>query len=272
VTRRAPIPRTRPPSRARRRVARLLIAVVIPLAIGFPASARNGPPIADFVRHAAPTALLAVTFDASTSIDPEDAIARYLWSFGDGSSGSGRVVTHTYAQAGYYVVELVVLDDRGVSDALSALVDLSEPSGAYSLGSGMGNAALPFVLPNLEGRLVAPADHRGQVVILEFWASWCLPCHDAMAAIKQLAERTDGVHVLAISLDRYEERLRSFLEGMDVSNVEVLWGSREQADRVKELYGVGEIPHIVILDRRGVIRFTDHFREFDSALIDQLLE
>jgi len=259
-------------SRAGHRIARLLIAVVIPLAIGLSACARNGPPIADFARHAAPTALLAVTFDASASIDPENAIARYLWSFGDGSSGSGRVVTHTYEQTGYYVVELVVFDDRGVSDALSALVDLSEPSGAYPLGSAVGNAALPFVLPNLEGQMVAPADHRGRVVILEFWASWCLPCHDAMAAIKQLAARTEGVHVLAISLDRYEEGLRSFLEGMDVPNVEVLWGSREQADRVKELYGVVEIPHILILDRRGVIRFTDHFREFDSALIDQLLE
>ncbi|HCT78272.1 MAG TPA: hypothetical protein DGT23_17185 [Micromonosporaceae bacterium] len=53
------------------------------------------------------------TFDGGTSTDPDGTIASYGWDFGDGTTGSGRTVTHTYARSGYYSVSLTVTDNSG---------------------------------------------------------------------------------------------------------------------------------------------------------------
>jgi PKD repeat protein len=76
----------------------------------------NDPPIAEFsfspVNGIAP---LDVTFDASASRDPDGYIALYSWTFGDGGTGSGKVVTYRYNQAGTFSVRLTVRDDAGAS-------------------------------------------------------------------------------------------------------------------------------------------------------------
>lgn len=58
-----------------------------------------------------------VTFDGSASFDPdaEGAIVAWEWDFGDGTTGSGEVVEHTYAEDGLYMVSLCVTDDRGAT-------------------------------------------------------------------------------------------------------------------------------------------------------------
>jgi len=65
---------------------------------------------ADVEAGAAP---LAVTFSGAASTDPDGSISTYTWDFGDGASGSGEQVTHTFEPAGLYVVTLTVTDDRG---------------------------------------------------------------------------------------------------------------------------------------------------------------
>ena len=58
---------------------------------------------------------LAVRFDASSSTDPDGQIVSYAWEFGDGNTGSGRIVTHTYEVPGAYTPSLTVTDDRGAT-------------------------------------------------------------------------------------------------------------------------------------------------------------
>src|SRR5262249_26694686 len=59
--------------------------------------------------------LTVVTLNAAGSSDSDDGIASYAWSFGDGSSASGPLVTHRYGRAGVYTVTLVVTDHGGLS-------------------------------------------------------------------------------------------------------------------------------------------------------------
>lgn len=69
-----------------------------------------------------------VYFNASESTDPDGTITSYQWDFGDGSSGSGMTVTHSYSDAGTYTVILTVTDDTGNQANVSKTVTVSENS------------------------------------------------------------------------------------------------------------------------------------------------
>ncbi len=82
---------------------------------------------ADMTEGAAP---LEVRFDASASNDPDGSIASYEWAFGDGSTGSGRTITHTYDAAGSYTPSLTVTDNRGASHSQNgAPITVNSPPG-----------------------------------------------------------------------------------------------------------------------------------------------
>lgn len=76
----------------------------------------NAPPIASFVADPPQTVMgVAVTFNASTSSDPDGTVASFAWTFGDGDSGTGILVTHTYREKGVFAVTLIVTDGDGVA-------------------------------------------------------------------------------------------------------------------------------------------------------------
>jgi len=75
-----------------------------------------------------------LTFNASSSIDPDGYINQYVWDFGDGNLGEGPVVTHIYINPGTYLVKLKVIDENGVSDtAFKELIVYSSPTAIISL-------------------------------------------------------------------------------------------------------------------------------------------
>jgi len=90
----------------------------------------NQPPEASFsYSPGAPRVGQAVWFDATASLDPDGRIVQYTWNFGDGSTSTGRVVAHTYAQAGTYIVRLTVRDDDGATDTATDTVTVSAGPG-----------------------------------------------------------------------------------------------------------------------------------------------
>ena len=72
---------------------------------------------------------LTCNFDASGSTAGDAAIASYDWTFGDGNTGSGETVSHTYSSAGTYTVTLTVTDDDGLEDSDSRSVSVAEDPG-----------------------------------------------------------------------------------------------------------------------------------------------
>lgn len=92
------------------------------------------------------------------------------------------------------------------------------PAGAADLKPWTGGAAPGLELRELDGRLHRLADHRDKVVLVNFWATWCVPCREEMPSIQRLKERLAGrpFVVLAVNLDEPEARIRKFLSQMKV--------------------------------------------------------
>ena len=87
----------------------------------------NKLPIASFIYSPEnPVVNQTITFDASSSYDPDGMIVKYEWDFGDGSKAEGKVITHSYKKPGAYTVTLTVTDDEGARNSTSRIVPVSE--------------------------------------------------------------------------------------------------------------------------------------------------
>jgi PKD repeat protein len=85
----------------------------------------NTPPVANFsFTPPGPVVGDTVSFNASASSDPDGSITSYAWNFGDGATGSGQLVTHTYAASGTYNVTLTVTDNGGANGSVSKSVSV----------------------------------------------------------------------------------------------------------------------------------------------------
>ena len=130
-----------------------------------------------------------------------------------------------------------------------------------------------FTLPNLDGDDVSLAEYRGSVVILDFWATWCMPCTKTFPELHALqqAYADRGVVLLVVSLDKSAEDARDYLVENEFATDNVLWGSLKEAREVKELYSVCGIAHTLVIDRDGHIRFSGHPVRLTAEVIEAWL-
>jgi cytochrome c biogenesis protein CcmG/thiol:disulfide interchange protein DsbE len=105
-------------------------------------------------------------------------------------------------------------------------------------------------------RSVDLAKLRGRVVVLNLWATWCVPCVEELPSLLQMQRQLPGVTVVAISRDEDQDAYKRFLTRYQVDLLTV----RDPTARVDALYGTVQIPETYVIDREGVLR-----RKFVSA-------
>jgi peroxiredoxin len=113
-----------------------------------------------------------------------------------------------------------------------------------------------FTLPNRSGAEVSLADLEGQVVMINFWATWCGPCRKEMPHLEALYERYGelGFTLLGINVEDNPRGAEKWLEETPVS-FDILFDS---SNKVSELYEVVAMPTTVIMDKTGNVRFVHH--------------
>src|SRR5271155_1590187 len=117
--------------------------------------------------------------------------------------------------------------------------------------SRIGSAAPDFTVRD-SAHTVTLSQLKGQVVVLNFWATWCPPCIEEMPSLVQMQERmkAKGVTVLAVSVDADDNSYRRFLSEHNVNLLSV----RDPDQKSNGLYGTFKYPETYIIDRNGVVR------------------
>jgi peroxiredoxin len=123
---------------------------------------------------------------------------------------------------------------------------------AFDTAPEIGKYAPPFVLNDINGKRVTLAEHKGKVILLNFWATWCHACKSEMASMNNLyrSMKDKGLEVFAVSIDSSEESLRSFVAGKSLS-FRIFFD--KNGEGYFEQFGVIGLPVTFVIDRQGIL-------------------
>jgi thiol-disulfide isomerase/thioredoxin len=133
----------------------------------------------------------------------------------------------------------------------------------------LGNRRPDFTLGSTDGSRLSATDLDGQVVLINFWATWCVPCRAEMPMLSELHEDyfDQGFQVVGIAMDDVQQA-RDFVAELGIS-YPVLVGLSDVMTTGR-LYGnqAGLLPYSVLVDRLGIVRWT----QLGEVSRDELLE
>jgi peroxiredoxin len=109
-----------------------------------------------------------------------------------------------------------------------------------------------FSFPGLDGKMVRLSDHKGKVVLVNIWATWCPPCVKEMPSMEKLYQKFKGPNfeILAVSID--ETGLKAVAPFMKKSNL-TFPALIDSEGVIKTAYGITGIPESFIVDKQGFL-------------------
>ena len=137
--------------------------------------------------------------------------------------------------------------------------------------SGMeGHMAPDFALKSNTGANIRLSEYRGDVVMINFWATWCGPCRQEMPLLDELYARYErvGFNLLGVNIDDDSSRAMHMVEELGI-RFPVLFDERKE---VSKLYNVEAMPATILVDRAGNIRFVHHGYKpgYEEKYLDQI--
>lgn len=153
--------------------------------------------------------------------------------------------------------------------ALQQTTPLKLDTGSSSLKPAVGESATSFELLDLAGKMQALPE--GEVVLLNFWATWCPPCREEMPSMQALHEKfkEKGLKIIAVSVDAKVSHVQKFVQKHGIS-FQVLHDSEGEVARQ---YGVHRYPETFVIGRDGKVRlFKVGGADWMSAEYIQLFE
>ena len=131
-------------------------------------------------------------------------------------------------------------------------VDFTTKQKIISLKSGV--KVPDFSFPNLDGNIIKLSDYEGKVVLLNIWASWCIPCLDEMPSLENLYQNMKKTkkkfEIIAVSIDALgADVVSKFVRKYKISFPVAL----DPRHKIKKLYSAKGVPETCIIDAKGVL-------------------
>jgi len=172
-------------------------------------------------------------------------------NFPDAVFGDGKALAHLYQDdaAKARFEQYVKMSGTEQLDRQRALRFVSDPELARA------KMAPPFLITTNDGQQISLDELKGKVVLMDFWATWCHPCREAMPHMRDIARKFKGepLIVLSVSLDDDEKAWQEFIQ-----KNEMTWPQcRDEGGfkgQMAGLFGVRAIPHTFTIDADGVLQ------------------
>jgi thiol-disulfide isomerase/thioredoxin len=135
-----------------------------------------------------------------------------------------------------------------------------------------GSRAPDFEVDTLEGETIRLSDLEGQVVMLDFWATWCGPCRAVMPALSDMHEdyNEQGLHVVSIS-NEATNTVKRYIASEKSRGREYAQHFGMEAGEVRRAYGIRSLPTLAVVDRTGTVRLV-HVGAGDMTEVRALVE
>lgn len=136
------------------------------------------------------------------------------------------------------------------------------------LGPGLVGSRVSLDLPGLNGGNVRLADHVGQVVLVDVWATWCTPCVASFPVYAEIyaRHRASGFAVLAVSVDVEDDDVRRFIARHDVPFTVL----RDPQGTLPERIGLRTMPTALVVGRDGRVAYVhEGFVPGDAAMVER---
>lgn len=145
---------------------------------------------------------------------------------------------------------------KGFRLAFCAALLVFVSNGSIASSGLAGQAAPDFVLKSTTGENLRLSEYRGDVVMINFWATWCGPCRQEMPLLDDLYNRYQrvGFNLLGVNIDDDSGRALQMVEELGVT-FPVLFDDKKE---VSKLYQVEAMPVTVLVDRHGTVRHVHH--------------
>ena len=156
--------------------------------------------------------------------------------------------------------------------SLKKTTDLTNLPPVNNESSIIGTERAGFTLPDLDGKPRHINEWNGNVILINFWATWCPPCRREMPGFIEVREQyaAQGFEIIGIAIDNVEP-VREFAASLGL-NYPILLGQSD-ANIVAGHYGnaMGVLPFSVIIDRQGKIQFS-RAGELDKSILEKELK
>ena len=137
----------------------------------------------------------------------------------------------------------------------------------------VGKPPVQFSVKDADGKPLSLAAHKGKVVLLFFWASWCPPCREETANVAQAYKQFHGkgLEIVGVSLDRDLASYRGFCKEAKITWPNYVDGKGWKNELALK-FDITEIPQIYLIDRAGILRYKNTRRALVRARVKRLLE
>ncbi len=158
--------------------------------------------------------------------------------------------------------------NSSVSSGLGTIEQAAESVDTPIGGTDVGNLAPDFETSTATGETVSLADLQGQIVLLNFWATWCGPCRLEMPEFEAAyrARAAQGFVVLAVNNRESLEDVTSFRDELGLTFTLAL----DEQGYIQDLYGIVGYPSTYVINRHGVI-MARHFGPLTATQIEELI-
>jgi thiol-disulfide isomerase/thioredoxin len=168
------------------------------------------------------------------------------------------------------LIALVALVGLLIGVGTAWMLRPAAPEPVSDSGAEVGDYRPPFRHGDLDGQWISADDFDGQILLVNFWATWCAPCRREMPVLQDASQAHDGeVSIVGIAMDD-PGAVRDFVEELgisypilvgstDVLNTQRAWGNRS-----------GALPYTVLVDREGYIRWQ-HLGEVTGEELAKVL-